>query len=168
MSADSSPLFISTDSALLDVPWICQSLRSSYWGGHLRDSQIANALEGSLVFGAYRYKPLDDEPSGWHDSLAASGFVGGPESWRCAVKRCQIGLLRVVTDGAIFSSITDVFVDESERGHGVGSALMDAAMASDVGHTYCILRARPLAQLWYFKWGFRLLDDSGVMAREPQ
>ena len=108
----------------------------------MRDSQIANALKRSLVFGAYR---------GGCDFIPVR----------------QIGLLRVVTDGSIFSSITDVFVEESERGKGVGSALMDAAMASEVGHTYCILRARPLAQLWYFKWGFRLLDDSGVMAREP-
>jgi GNAT superfamily N-acetyltransferase len=131
---------ISTDPALLDIPWICASLRGSYWGGHLVDGQVRAALAKSLVFGAY-----------------ADGK--------------QIGVVRVVTDGAIFSSVTDVFVDEAHRGKGVGSALMEAVVKHEaVKGTYCILRARQEAWLFYFRTGdFHVFDrKSGLMHRMPQ
>ena len=44
--------------------------------------------------------------------------------------RQQVGIARVVTDYATFAWICDVFVDENERGRGVGSALM-AAITQD-------------------------------------
>jgi GNAT superfamily N-acetyltransferase len=42
----------------------------------------------------------------------------------------QIGFARVVTDGVTFGWVCDVFVDESERGRGVGGLLM-ATIAAD-------------------------------------
>ena len=42
----------------------------------------------------------------------------------------QIGFARVVTDSVTFGWICDVFVDEAERGRGVGDLLM-GAIASD-------------------------------------
>jgi GNAT superfamily N-acetyltransferase len=41
----------------------------------------------------------------------------------------QIGFARVVTDGVTFGWICDVFVDEAERGRGVGDLLMGAIAA---------------------------------------
>ena len=38
----------------------------------------------------------------------------------------QIGFARVVTDGVTFGWVCDVFVDEAERGRGVGDLLMGA------------------------------------------
>ena len=38
----------------------------------------------------------------------------------------QIGFARVVTDYSTFGWVCDVFVDESERGQGIGSRLMQA------------------------------------------
>ena len=40
--------------------------------------------------------------------------------------RRQVGFARVVTDGVTFAWICDVFVEEGERGNGVGSRLMTA------------------------------------------
>jgi GNAT superfamily N-acetyltransferase len=140
-SAAAEPSYsVSCDPSRLDVAWVVHSVLGSYWGGALAGAQIRAALQGSLCFGAY-----------------ADGK--------------QNGLVRIVTDGAIFSSVCDVFVEEAHRGKGVGTALMTAAMAHpSVAGTLCILRARPAAQLWYFKnWGFQLLDKQhGIMQRQPQ
>ena len=82
----------------------------------------------------------------------------------------QVGLVRCVTDGAIFSSITDVIVEEEYRGNGYGSALMAAAVADPrIGKTYCILRARQPAWFWYFRFDFHVFDKAhGLMQRQPQ
>jgi GNAT superfamily N-acetyltransferase len=41
----------------------------------------------------------------------------------------QVGFARVVTDLATFGWLCDVFVDESERGRGVGARLVEAVVA---------------------------------------
>jgi GNAT superfamily N-acetyltransferase len=40
----------------------------------------------------------------------------------------QVAFARVITDGATFAWLADVFVDESVRGRGVGVALMEGIM----------------------------------------
>lgn len=141
-SAAAAPAFtVSCDSGRLDVPWIIRSIRGSYWGGSYPDGQIRQALRGSLCFGAY------------------------------ALNGQQIGFVRVVSDGAIFSSICDVFVQEECRGKGVGTALMTTVIAHpSVAGTLCILRARPAAAMWYYKnFDFQLLDPvHGIMQRQPK
>lgn len=129
----------SDDPLRLDRDWIAASIQGSYWGGHYTRKQIGDALNGSLVIGAY-------------------------------VGIRQIGFVRIVTDAAIFSSATDVFVDEEWRGRGVGSSMMEYAVAHpQVSKTMCILQARPLAVLWYMKFGFRVVDPaSGIMQRMPR
>ncbi len=82
----------------------------------------------------------------------------------------QIGFVRVVTDYNIFSSVCDVFTDESWRNKGVGSAMMREAMQHEgIKGTICILAARPEAWSWYENFGFVLVDKrSGIMQRQPQ
>jgi GNAT superfamily N-acetyltransferase len=139
MSDEQSHASISTDHELLDVSWMVRSIQSSYWGGVFPDEMLSRAIANSLVFGAYR----DGK---------------------------QIGFVRVLTDHGVFSSVTDVFVDEAHRGKGVGSALMKAVVEHEsVAKTYCILRARPEAWLWYFKADFHVFDrKSGLMQRMPR
>lgn len=81
----------------------------------------------------------------------------------------QIGFVRCVTDGAIFSSVTDVFVDEAHRNKGVGSQLMREVVAHpSITGTICILAARPGAWSWYEGFGFVVVDRaSGIMQRQP-
>lgn len=133
-------LEISTDQSRLDQGWVVREIRASYWGGNFTPLQIIRAMQRSLCFGAY---------------------VDGK----------QVGYVRIVTDGSLFSSVCDVIVQEDMRGKGVGTALMTAAMEHyEVARTMCILRARPAAQLWYYKnWDFRVIDrTSGIMQREPK
>lgn len=140
MSDALAPVSISTDHTLLDVQWMVRSIQASYWGGQFEDDALCRAIANSLVFGAY-----------------ADGK--------------QIGFVRVVTDHGAFSSVTDVFVDEAHRGKGVGSALIKAAVEHpSVGKTYCILRAKENAWLFYFSHGdFHVMDrKNGIMQRLPQ
>lgn len=41
----------------------------------------------------------------------------------------QVGLARVVTDHATFAYLADVFIDDAERGHGLGKRLIAAILA---------------------------------------
>jgi GNAT superfamily N-acetyltransferase len=41
----------------------------------------------------------------------------------------QVGFARAVTDGATFAWLADVFIDESERGRGLGKKLVAAVLA---------------------------------------
>lgn len=133
-------IIISADPELLDRDWIVRAVQGSYWGGGFTVPQILAALDESCVWGAYAH-----------------------------FGQLQVGFVRAVTDTAIWSSVTDVFVDGAFRGKGIGSALMDAVVADErIKHTLCILQARPAAQLWYLKWGFRLVDPvHGIMQRNP-
>lgn len=135
-------IVISSDPVLLDREWIVRAVLGSCWGGGFTVPQVLAAVDESVVWGAY---------------------VGN------SMPFTQVGFVRAVTDTAIWSSITDVFVDEAHRGHGVGSALMDAVVADErIKHTLCILQARPLAQLWYRHWDFKLVDPvHGIMQRNP-
>jgi len=83
----------------------------------------------------------------------------------------QVGIIRVVSDGSIFSSVCDVFVDEKYRGRGIGSELLRQVVEHpDVRGTICILKARPEAWLFYFKNAdFHVVDrKSGLMQRMPR
>ncbi len=130
---------ISTDQSRLDLAWVVEQIKGSYWGGPYSEDAIRCAAGRSLCFGAY---------------------VDGK----------QVGYVRVVTDGAIFSSVCDVIVQEDMRGKGIGSSLMKAVVDHpEVNHTYCILRARPIAWFFYFRHDFHVFDKkSGLMHRYPQ
>ena len=120
---------VSTEKARLSLPWVCSSLRASYWGKALNDAQICTAIEHSLCFGAYH------------------------------VDGVQIGFARVVTDGAIFSSVMDVYVDWRYQRQGVGRKLMEAILAHpDVKGTISVLSTQD-ADGFYRKFGYR-----GVLA----
>lgn len=41
----------------------------------------------------------------------------------------QVGLARVVSDYATYAYVADVFIDETERGNGLGTWLMEAVVA---------------------------------------
>ena len=91
----------SSDTAEMDRPLTHRWLSElAYWAkGRTRDVH-ERAMDGSLNFGMF------DEATG-----------------------AQVAFARVITDGATFAWLADVFVDESVRGRGVGIALMEGIMA---------------------------------------
>lgn len=91
-------LFVSDDPDLLDLDRICAWLAASYWASYRDRATIARSVAGSRCYGVY------------------------------APDRTQLGLTRVVTDGATFGWLCDVVVDEAWRGRGIGSWLLGAVV----------------------------------------
>jgi len=89
---------ISTDRRRLDIEAIHAYLTRSYWAEGISAPLVAKSVRGSLCFGLY-------------DASAD-----------------QIGFARVVTDGATFAYLCDVYVLESARGQGLGIWLMETVM----------------------------------------
>lgn len=91
---------ISADRARLDVPRIARWLaEESYWATGRPREVTERAIEASVC---------------------VAGYAPGGE---------LAGFARVVSDGATFAWLCDVFVLEAHRGHGLARALVRAAMA---------------------------------------
>ena len=70
----------------------------------------------------------------------------------------QIGFARVITDYAVFAYVMDVFIDESHRGKGYSSVLIDAIINEQKLQKVRIWRlATSDAHFLYEKFGFKLL-----------
>lgn len=92
-------IIISTDKNRLDIKMIHKFLSNqSYWANGRTFDQVVTSIENSLCFGVYE---MDGN---------------------------QIGFARVVTDGAIFGWLADVFVIEQYRSCGVGKQLLNSIM----------------------------------------
>jgi GNAT superfamily N-acetyltransferase len=96
---------ISTDKRRLDVDAIHGYLVRSYWAERIPRSVVELSIENSLCFGLYEL-----------ESAAQSSARTGREM--------QIGFARLVTDGATFAWLADVFVLEEFRGRGLSKWLM--------------------------------------------
>ena len=86
---------ISTDPDRLDLDRVHRWLSTdAYWAIGRDRETVARAFAGSLGFGVYR--PVDGR---------------------------QVAVARVITDQAVFGYLCDVYVDRTERGHGLGTWL---------------------------------------------
>lgn len=93
-------LRISTDRDLLDMDMVHRFLsQEAYWSRGIPRATVEQAVAESLCFGGH----LDG--------------VG------------QVAFARVVTDGATFGYLADVFVLPAYRGRGFGKQVVDAVMA---------------------------------------
>jgi GNAT superfamily N-acetyltransferase len=125
---------VSTDPARLDRRAIHEFLRTSYWSPGVPFEVVDRAIDGSLPFGLY-------EPGGG-----------------------QAGFARVVSDGATFGWLADVFVLEAHRGRGLGKWLVETVLEHPA-----LTGARRLtlatadAHSLYARYGFRGADSSRLM-----
>lgn len=91
---------INADPTLLDREYIVRSLQGTYWATARARDVILASLDASLCFGVYQ-----------------------------APGHAQVGFARVVTDGATFSWLCDVFIDPAHRGRGLGKRLVRAVLS---------------------------------------
>ncbi|MFD4138397.1 GNAT family N-acetyltransferase [Streptomyces sp. NPDC058572] len=128
------PYTISADPGRLDAARVHHWLSSdAYWAlGRSRERQDL-AIAGSLNFGAYE---------------TASGE--------------QAAYARVITDGATFAYLCDVYVDPSARGTGLGTALVAAVRdhLAPLGLNRILLTTDD-AHGVYEKVGFQVLGNPG-------
>ena len=129
---------ISSDPSRLDIGAIWGFLRTAYWSPGVERDVVERAIQGSTVFGVYA-------PDG-----------------------AQAGFARLVTDGATFAWLADLFVLEGHRGRGLGVKLAEAAVAevSRLGLRQTLLATHDAHSL-YERFGFRPTPPGRYMVR-PQ
>ncbi|KAH7249543.1 hypothetical protein MRS44_007167 [Fusarium solani] len=103
---------ISTDASLIPVKRLIEIFSSDdfYWADALPEDAMKEMLDNSLCFGLYHSHESPDETS-------KTGSPDEPE-------RKLLGIARGVTDYTTFLYLTDVWVDPSYQGKGLGSWLV--------------------------------------------
>lgn len=91
--------FISTDRAILDLPFITDYLSNkSYWAQGRSRELVQKSIEGSFCFGVY------------------------------TAQNQQVGFARVITDFTTFGWIMDLFIIEDHRKKGLSKRLLREMM----------------------------------------
>ncbi|KAL2687893.1 hypothetical protein Neosp_005462 [[Neocosmospora] mangrovei] len=103
---------ISTNSSLIPVKRLIDIFNSDdfYWADALPEAAMKEMLDNSLCFGLYDCYESPDETS----------KTGSPDE----TERKIVGIARGVTDYTTFLYLTDVWVDPSYQGKGLGSWLV--------------------------------------------
>jgi GNAT superfamily N-acetyltransferase len=127
---------MSSDRSRLDIDVIWTFLRASYWSPGVERDVVERSIEGSTVFGLYA-------PDG-----------------------AQAGFARLVTDGATFAWLADLFVVEEHRGKGLGVRLAEAASAEAerLGLRQMMLATKD-AHALYERFGFIPIPSGRYMVR---
>ena len=129
---------ISADPADFDLDWIHSALSERSYWAHGRGRSV---VERSIA-----------------NSLGFAALLDGR----------QVGFARVVTDQATFAWISDVFVDESVRGRGVGKRLISAILADPrLQGLKRMMLATDDAHGLYARYGFEPLEDPDTLMARP-
>ena len=130
--------WISDDPALVDVAAVHAWMsEQSYWAKGRPLEAMAKSIENSLNLGLY----------------AADGR--------------QAGFARFVTDRATFAWLCDVFVDEADRGGGLGSFLVQTAVSHpEVAGVRQLLMAEP-GRTIYQRYGYIPLPKAERWMERP-
>jgi len=133
---------LTTDPGRVDVDrvhsWLAEQ---SYWAKGRDRGVVERAIAGSINYSVYDDAPNNDAPYG--DAR-------------------QAAFARVVTDGATFAWICDVFVDERHRGRGLGSWLIESIVEDlrQAGVQRLVLATRDAHEV-YRRAGFATLEGPG-------
>ena len=132
-------LVLSTDRARIDLDAVLAMLHASHWGGSMTRALLERAIRNSVCFGVY-------------DSSAR-----------------QLGFTRAVSDLATYAYLTDVIVDESARGKGIGSWMVETVLVHpDLQGLRRIALWTRSARALYERYGFSTnLPASTYMEMRP-
>jgi GNAT superfamily N-acetyltransferase len=132
LSWNKEPYLISTDKSLLQVSRIHSFLSTkAYWCLDIPKSLVEKSISGSLCFGLF-------------DTSKANQ---------------QIGYARIVSDGASFAWLCDVYIEEEYRGKGLSKWLMGSVMAHpELKNLRRICLATKDAHELYKKYGFKVTE----------
>ena len=130
---------ISDDRERLDLDVVWGFLRTAYWSPGVPRDVAAAAIEGSRPSGLY-----------------------GPDGR-------QAGFARVVSDGAVFAWIADLFVLEEHRRRGLGAWLVETILSTDpIDHVRVVLLATDDGHGLYERFGFVRAEEGRYLAlRRP-
>lgn len=122
---------ISTDTSRLDVQWILDFLKNeSYWANTVDRAVIEKSIRNSIAFGLY-------------DSTGK-----------------QAGCALVISDRARYAYLSDIFVDRTYRGRGLGVWLLQTLMTyPEFEHVNRWALRTQDAHTLYEKVGFRRTGD---------
>jgi GNAT superfamily N-acetyltransferase len=130
---------ISSDPADIDLDWLVAALSERAYWATGRSREI---IERSIA-----------------SSLCFSVLTGDR----------QVGFARVITDQATFGWVCDVFVDESARGHGIGSALVAAIVADPrLADLRLLLATRDAHEVYRRHGGFQPLASPERWMERPR
>lgn len=123
---------ISTDKSKLNIHLIHHFLSAeSYWAKNIPFGTVQKSIEGSVCFAVYN----------------KTDFT-------------QVGFARVITDGASFGYLADVFVLHLYRGKGLSKWMLEEILAHhDLQQFRRWLLATKDAHSLYTKFGFKLLEN---------
>lgn len=127
---------ISTDPERLDRDWLLKALHETYWARANSPEVLWKSIENARVYGVY-------------------GQDGA-----------QVGFARAVTDMTRFAWVSDVIIDPSARGHGLGKWLMETMTgdpALETVHLWTL--ATDDAHGLYEQYGFTLSANTGLGAQ---
>lgn len=125
---------VSTDRNRLDREALWGFVSTAYWAKGLERERFERGIAGSLAFGAYA-------PGG-----AFAGFA------------------RVISDGATFAYLRDVFVLEAYRVHGLGKLLSRCALGHpDLEGVRPWMLATADAHALYARFGFEPVEPGRYM-----
>jgi GNAT superfamily N-acetyltransferase len=128
---------IDTDRARIDLDVVHGFLTACYWAEGIPRDVVRRSIEGALCFGIY------------HDGGEAAGDGGAGHAGE------QVGFARVITDGATFAYVGDVFVLEAYRGQGLSKWLMECMTGHpDLQHLRRWVLATRDAHGLYRQFGF--------------
>lgn len=139
MRTDLKPgFFISDIGEDVDVDWLFNRLKETYWGGWLTRTQLDVAIGHSFCFSLFR--EVRPKPA------------------------TQIGFAMVVSDMATFSSVQHVIIESGYRGQGFGTMLMKHVVEHPcVANTISIISTKD-RHSFYRKSGF---ENTKCMKRNP-
>ncbi|KAL2880082.1 hypothetical protein SGCOL_004465 [Colletotrichum sp. CLE4] len=112
---------ISTDASLISVAQLNAAFASEavYWTKAIPEPILKEMLQNSLCFGLYDTTTSQQEPSTSSGSGTAQENAAESEEYHRLV-----GFARLVTDFISFTYVTDVWVDPTMQGNGLGRWLV--------------------------------------------